>query len=72
MPEHEGIVDNFLSAHGQATHQTSFWVEEYRVLVIRSIEAQFKPEIVKYWQISDVVVNGDKFLIKWSKRIIPG
>lgn len=66
------IVKDFLEIHRQTSEQTNFWAEEYRNSIIAHLETWYKPKIVKYWQISDVVINGDKFLIKWSKRIIPG
>lgn len=66
------IVKDFLEIHRQIPEQTNFWTEEYRNSIIAHLETRYKPEIIKQWQISDVVINGDKFLIKWSKRIISG
>jgi hypothetical protein len=65
-------VDDFLEANRQMPNQFEFWSEEYRSSIIAFLETRYRPEIIKKWQISDVVINGDKFLIKWSKRIIPG
>lgn len=66
------VVKDFLQIHRQMPEQTNFWTEEYRNSIIAFLETRYKPEIIKQWQISDVVINGDKFLIKWSKRILPG
>ncbi len=66
------FVSDFLEVHRQTPEQTNFWTEEFRSSVTAFLETWYKPEIIKQWQISDVVINGDKFLIKWSKRILPG
>jgi len=65
-------VDEFLEVNRQMLNQFEFWSEEYRSSIIAFLETRYRSEIIKKWQISDVVINGDKFLIKWSKRIIPG
>jgi len=64
-------VSDFLEVHRQMPNQMEFWAEEYRSSIIAHIESWYKPEIIKQWCISDIVINGDKFLIKWSKRILP-
>lgn len=48
-----------------------FWSEHYKSAVIRSIECTYKPEIIREWSISDIVVSGDKALYKWVKRYRP-
>lgn len=65
-------INDFLSVHRQAPEQTEFWSEEFRSSVIAHMESWYKPQILQQWKISDVVINGDKVLIKWVKRIIPG
>jgi hypothetical protein len=40
-------------------------------VILSSIERNFKTEVIREFGISDLVVNGDKFLIKWYKRHRP-
>lgn len=65
-------VSDFLEVHRQMPNQTEFWAEEFRNSVIAHLESWYKPEIIKQWSISDIIINADKVLIKWHKRIIPG
>jgi hypothetical protein len=48
-----------------------FWDEAYKTSIINMIENGYKTEVIKDWCISDLVVNGDKILLKWSKRYRP-
>jgi len=45
-----------------------FWSEEYKSILIKNTEFMYKPEIIREWCISDLVINNDKVLFKWSKR----
>jgi hypothetical protein len=35
------------------------------------MESMYKTDVIREWHISDLVPNGDKFLIKWHKRYSP-
>lgn len=61
----------FLEIQQDKMEVLGFWDETYRSVLINNIELMYKPEIIKEWSISDVVINGDKVLLKWNKRMIP-
>jgi hypothetical protein len=48
-----------------------FWDEAYKTSIINMIENGYKTEVIKEWGISDLVINGDKILLKWVKRYRP-
>lgn len=48
-----------------------FWVEHYMSSIIRSIELLYKDEILQNWYVSDLVMNKEKILVKWCKRLLP-
>ena len=62
---------NFLDLHKQGMETLGFWDESYKKVVIGIIENGYKTEVIKEWGISDLVVNGDKILLKWAKRYRP-
>jgi hypothetical protein len=62
---------NFLDLHKQGMETLGFWDESYKKVVIGIIENGYKTEVIKEWGISDLVVNGDKILLKWVKRYRP-
>jgi hypothetical protein len=62
---------NFLDLHKQGMEHLGFWDETYKSSVINMIENGYKTEVIKEWGISDLVVNGDKILLKWAKRYRP-
>lgn len=63
--------NDFLKAHQSGMEVLGFWTEEYKSTIIHAIEMQYQPEVLIYWQITDIVHNGDKFLTKWHKRYRP-
>lgn len=62
---------NFLDLHKQGIEHLCFWDESYKKAVTHMIENGYKTEVIKDWCISDLVINGDKVLIKWNKRYRP-
>ena len=62
---------NFIETHIEGMETLGFWSEEYRSAVIRMIEAGYKTEIIREWAIVDLLLNGDKVLVKWGKRFQP-
>lgn len=63
--------DEFLELHKQGMDTLGFWTEEYRSILLRTIENKYKSEIIREWFVSDFIANADKFLIKWVKRHKP-
>lgn len=61
----------FLEAHQERMEFSGFWDDAYKSTIITQIEDMYKTEIIKEWSISDIVINGDKVLIKWFKRHHP-
>lgn len=62
---------DFLEIHQKSMETLGFWDEAYKKVVIGMIENGYKTEVIKDWCISDLVINGDKILIKWNKRYRP-
>lgn len=47
------------------------WSELYKDSVIKIIERGYNSEYIREWGISDLIINGDKVLLKWYKRHFP-
>jgi len=62
---------NFLEIHKESMENLGFWDETYKKTIMHMIETGYKDEVIKEWGISDLIVNGDKILIKWYKRHMP-
>ena len=58
----------FLEIHQKNMEILGFWDEDYKSSLIKHIESRYNQEIIKEWGISDIMVNGDKVLLKWFKR----
>lgn len=63
--------NHFLEVHKEGLEVLGFWTEEYRSSILHSLENRYKTEIIIEWGISDLLINGDKVLVKWYKRIQP-
>ena len=61
----------FLEGQQKRMAVLGFWDEAYKSSVILQMECMYKTEIIKEWGISDIVINGDKALLKWFKRHQP-
>lgn len=61
----------FLEGHQKRMEVLGFWDDTYKSTVIMQMEDMYKTEIIKEWGISDMVINGDKVLLKWFKRHQP-
>lgn len=48
-----------------------FWTEDRRSGLIKSMERSFVDDILREWLITDIIINGEKVLLKWAKRHIP-
>jgi hypothetical protein len=61
--------DILLENHTKAAEVLGFWNEEYKRTVLRMLETNYAIEIIRVRFIEDVIINGDKVLIKWGKKI---
>jgi hypothetical protein len=59
---------SFLDLNKESMETTGFWTEEYKTILINNTECMYNTEIIREWGISDIVMNGDKVLLKWYKR----
>lgn len=62
---------SFLSLHKEEMELSGFWSEEYKSSVLKNIELRYTTDVIRYWRIADLVVNGDKVLLKMTKRFTP-
>ena len=61
----------FIEIHKNRMDLSGFWEEQYKSVLIQSMENMYIKEVIREWGISDIVINGDKVLVKWYKRHIP-
>jgi hypothetical protein len=61
---------NFLESN-KSIMELGFWSEEYLSMLKLGIEIQYKTEVIREWYVADIVINGDKVLVKWKKRLHP-
>ncbi len=61
----------FLEIHQNNMEILGFWDEDYKSSILKVLEARYNQNIIKEWGISDMVMNGDKVLLKWYKRYTP-
>ena len=65
------MSDKLLENHIENINATgTIWNELSKKTIAWSIERSFDDIILKKRYISDIVINGDKVLIKWGKRLI--
>lgn len=62
------MEQTFLEIQKAAMEALGFWTENYRSTLIKQTELMYKTEVIKEWTITDIVMNGDKVLLKWNKR----
>lgn len=48
-----------------------FWTERNLHSIKRAIESDYKPNVVRHYEIFDIVLNGKTVLVKWGKRFEP-
>ena len=65
------MAKEFLEVLKDKMDVTGVWEEHYRETLIRRMESMYKTEIIRDYFISDLVINGDKVLVKWNKRHLP-
>ncbi len=64
-------AQKFLDSHKNNMSVNGFWSDQSKKTIMLQIENDFRKDIIKFWYISDIVINGDRTLIKWEKRLIP-
>jgi len=62
---------SFLEVHKEGLEALGFWTEDYRQTILKQIECRYNNETIRNFCVADVVMNGEKVLIKWVKRFIP-
>lgn len=62
---------SFLDLQKEIIGILGFWKEDYKSMLIRTVEMSYVREIIKEWSITDIIINGSKVLIKWDKRLMP-
>ena len=62
---------DWLEVHQEQMKVLGFWSETYRSSIIKQVERAYMPHIIREYGISDIVMNGDKVLLKWFKRHLP-
>lgn len=62
-------MDNFKDLLQISSAVNGHWLELHKESLLRLIENSFKPEIIKHYAVTDIVVlNDKKTLVKWEKR----
>lgn len=64
------MEDIFSKNHIDSISTQGFWDEISKKQIIYKIESGYKDEILAKWHISDIVPNGEKFIIKWRPNVI--
>ncbi len=63
---------DFLKVHVEVvTASETFWNEQYLSVIMKQIEKIHKTKIIRDYSLNDIVMNGDKVLLKWGKRFRP-
>ena len=61
---------DFITLHKQDMESSGFWLEEYKSGLLKNIESRYATDVIRHWHICDIVINGDKVLLKMKKRFI--
>ncbi len=61
---------DFLESH-KSTCENGFIDEYSKSVIISLLMPTFRSEIVKEWLISDIIINGDRAFVKWTRRLKP-
>ena len=51
--------------------EREFWDENYKNTILSQLESTYKKEIIRDYGICEIVNHGDKYLLKWYKRLMP-
>lgn len=62
------MEQTFLEIQKGTMEALGFWTEIYRTTLIKQTELMYKTEVIREWTITDILLNGDKVLLKWNKR----
>lgn len=64
------MEDIFSKHHIDSIPINGFWDEVSKHKIIHKLESAYKDEILAKWHISEIVPNGEKFIIKWRPNVI--
>lgn len=62
------MENTIFDVHKQNIEHLGFWAEEYKSVLIAQYESRYNNETLKKFTITDIVINGDKVLVKWTPR----
>ncbi len=62
---------DFLEHTKSGMEVLGFWTETYKSVLILQVERSYRRDVVRDWCVSDIVINGDKVLLRWDRRIFP-
>lgn len=63
--------ETLLDVHKDGLETFGFWMEIYKETLIKLVAKMYKDEVLKEYYVSDVLLNGEKVLVKWHKRRSP-
>ena len=62
---------DFLTLHKRCIETSGLWLEEYKSGLLKNIELRYTTDVIRHWRITDIVINGEKVLLKMVKRFEP-
>lgn len=71
LKKKESPPNTFLQLHIKKAENIGFWEELYFSTLLKGVESMYQPEIIAQHYIADLVIHGEKVLIKWEKRLRP-
>lgn len=67
----EDTPKDFLTESSMRLMEREIYRDVYTSQVYSALMRTFKTEIIRYWEVTDVIFNGVKTIIKWEKRLEP-
>lgn len=64
----ENKEDEFLKDHITSIEFDGFWKEGYKEIMLSRLLGLYNSDIIRDYFISDLIVRGEKVLLKWTKR----
>lgn len=71
MEEKQLNSDEFIDNLKNRQNHFGVWEEGYVSTIKHAMESRYNSLILKDMYIADIIINGDKILIKWNKRFQP-
>lgn len=63
--------NTLLQLHEQKAENLGFWDEIYFSVLLKGIERMFTRDVIREYYVADLILRGNKTLIKWEKRFHP-